>query len=205
MITVLSADFAVTATTLAECPRQPVPEVAFVGRSNVGKSSMINALVNRKKLVRVSNTPGRTRTLNFFDVTVEGRGRKTTLRLCDLPGYGFAKAPKAEREKWNEMISGYLEGRDQLRVVVVIIDAEVGPTADDLQMLDFLQETKPRILVVATKLDRLPKAKQKPRVIDVAKRLELPPGVVIGFSAVERMGVEGTWNALLDAAAAPRR
>jgi GTP-binding protein len=94
-IKVLSAEFVTTATKLEEYPRHPVPEVAFVGRSNVGKSSMINALANRKKLVRVSHTPGRTKTLNFFDVTLEHRAKKLVLRLCDLPGYGFAKVSKA--------------------------------------------------------------------------------------------------------------
>lgn len=204
MIHVLSADFVLTATTLEQCPWDPLPEVAFVGRSNVGKSSMINTLANRKKLVRVSNTPGRTRTLNFFDVMLDARGRKTKVRLCDLPGYGFAKVSKSERAAWHEMISGYLTGRKQLKVVVSIVDAEVGPTPEDEQMLEFLQETAARILVVATKIDRLSKAQRKPRLLQIMKSLELPAGTLYGFSAVERIGLEEVWGALLDAVGKPR-
>jgi GTP-binding protein len=198
MIKVLDAVFITTATKPAQYPREPLPEVAFVGRSNVGKSSMINTLAQRKKLVRVSNTPGRTRALNFFDVTIEHMARKRVLRLCDLPGYGFAKASKAERAQWEEMIETYLRERHTLKLVVSIIDAEVGPTPDDMQMLDVLQDMPPRILVVATKLDRLARNRRAGRVAVLAKQLELPPGALVGFSAVEHLGLEQVWHALLD-------
>jgi GTP-binding protein len=199
MIKVVGAVFVTTATEPRQYPREPVPEVAFVGRSNVGKSSMINALAHRKKLVRVSNTPGRTRALNFFDVTLERRAARTKLRLCDLPGYGFAKVSKAEREHWQEMIGTYLRTRHTLKVVVSIIDAEVGPTPDDLQMLEFLQDMPPRILVVATKLDRLGKAARRPRLDALARRLELPRGALLGFSATDGTGVDEVWGAVLTA------
>jgi GTP-binding protein len=198
MIRVLDAQFVTTATTLAQAPRDAVPEVAFVGRSNVGKSSMINTLAHRKKLVRVSNTPGRTRTLNFFDVTLEQGPRKRVLRLCDLPGYGFAKVSKAERQDWQVMISAYLEQRDRLEVVVSIIDAEVGPSQDDVAMLDMLEALPPRILVVATKLDRLAPGKRKPRLGALARQLDLPEGAVLGFSAVSGLGIDQLWGTLLD-------
>ncbi len=197
MIKVLSADFVTTATQPAEYPLQPIPEVAFVGRSNVGKSSMINTLANRKKMVRVSNTPGRTRTLNFFDVRLEHRARERTVRLCDLPGYGFAKVSKSERLAWDRMIDAYLTERHTLKVVVSIIDAEVGPTPDDLEMLDFLQDKPPRILVVATKLDRLNKAARKPRLKKLQQQLELPDNALVGFSSHEGLGHEELWRTLL--------
>lgn len=197
MIKILDAAFVTTATRAGQWPREPVPEVAFVGRSNVGKSSMINTLAHRNKLVRVSNTPGRTRTLNFFDLTVESHGKKRVVRLCDLPGYGFAKVSKTEREQWQAMIAEYLEERHTLKVVVCIVDGEIGPTADDVTMLDFLQTTPPKILVVATKLDRLGKSHRKPRVLELAKKLELPVEAVVGFSATERLGVQDVWNRLL--------
>jgi GTP-binding protein len=200
MVKVVDATFVTTATKAAQWPREAVVEAAFVGRSNVGKSSMINALANRKHLVRVSHTPGRTRTLNFFDVTVVSNAEKQTIRLCDLPGYGFAKVSKAERASWQTMISDYLEKRGQLAVVVSIIDAEVGPTSDDLAMLDFLQDAPPRILVVATKIDRLSKSRRKPRLLEVATKLELPEAAVVGFSAVERLGLSEVWNRILVAA-----
>lgn len=197
MIKVLNAEFVTTATRLEEYPRHPVPEVAFVGRSNVGKSSMINTLTHRKKLVRVSNTPGRTKTLNFFDVAVEHSAKKRVLRLCDLPGYGFAKVSKDERLAWDRMIDQYLKNRHTLKLVVSIIDGEVGPTPDDVEMLDFLQDKPPAILVVATKLDRLGKSARKPRLDAIQKQLELPPGGLIGFSSVEKIGHEEVWRALL--------
>lgn len=197
MLKITDAVFVTTATKASQWPREPLPEIAFVGRSNVGKSSMINTLANRNKLVRVSNTPGRTRTLNFFDVSIDSHGKKRTVRLCDLPGYGFAKVSKAEREQWHEMISEYLSQRRQLSAVVSIVDAEVGPTGDDVSMLDFLQGTPPKILVVATKLDRLSKAKQKPALHKVAAVLEVPGEAVVGFSAVDRTGVNDVWNLLL--------
>ena len=197
MIRVSEATFLTTASGRESWPPPRAPEYAFVGRSNVGKSSMINALCQRKKLVRVSNTPGRTRTLNFFEVKVEQGPKTTHARLTDLPGYGFAKASKDERASWQKMIGEYLKGRDGLRAVVAIVDAEVGPTADDVQMLDYLQELSPRVLVAATKLDRISKAGRKPRVWKIAEQLELPREAVVGFSATETLGFEEVWRALL--------
>lgn len=201
MIRVVDAAFVTTATKLEQYPNEPLPEVAFVGRSNVGKSSMINALAHRHKLVRVSNTPGRTRTLNFFDVTLEHKAKRRVVRLCDLPGYGFAKVSKAEREQFAEMIAEYLQRRDTLRVVVSIIDAEVGPTKDDVQMLETLEALAPRILVAATKLDRLAPGRRQGRVASLARELQLPDGAVIGFSSTAGLGLEAVWGSLLDATA----
>jgi GTP-binding protein len=197
MIKVHTAEFVTTATQLEDYPRHNVPEVAFVGRSNVGKSSMINTLANRRKLVRVSNTPGRTKTLNFFDVTLEHRAKKRVIRLCDLPGYGFAKVPKSERAIWDRMINTYLSNRHTLKVVVTIIDGEIGPTPDDLEMLDFLQDKPPRILVVATKLDRISKSARKPQLLKIQKQLELPANSLLGFSSNEDIGHEDVWRTLL--------
>jgi GTP-binding protein len=194
---ILSAEFVTTATEPKGYPTSPAPEVAFVGRSNVGKSSMINKLAMRKKLVRVSHTPGRTRTLNFFDVTLAHKGGTRVVRLCDLPGYGFAKASKTDRAEWQLMISKYLETRRDLKVIVTIIDAEVGPTSDDLKMLDYLVVQKPKLLVAATKIDRLNLARRKPRVLQLQKELELPPGSVIGFSSHEGIGHGEMWDVLL--------
>jgi GTP-binding protein len=205
VIHVLDARFVITAVEPKGYPAPGAPEVAFVGRSNVGKSSMINALAGRRKLVRVSNTPGRTRTLNFFDVDLERDGRRHRLCLADLPGYGFARASKGERASWEKMITTYLRVRDPLRVVVSIIDAEVGPTSDDFATLDYLQESKRRVLVVATKVDRIPKARRKPRLKEVVTQLALPPEAVLPFSATEREGVDEVWEALLDVCGAATR
>ncbi len=198
MIKLLDARFVITAVEEKGYPEGDFPEVAFVGRSNVGKSSMINALSGRKKLVRVSNTPGRTRTLNFFDVDVDRNGERRMVRFADLPGYGFAKVSKTERSSWQKMIETYLEKRRQLQIVVSIIDAEVGPTDEDQEMLGWLSERSPRVLVAATKIDRLNKARRKPRLVQLAQELELPLDVILPFSSVEKIGLEELWESLLD-------
>ena len=198
MIRVLDAQFVTTAVEPRGYPQGHGAEVAFVGRSNVGKSSMINTLTGRKKLVRVSNTPGRTKTLNFFDVSLERGKARHTVRLCDLPGYGFAKASKTERAQWDAMITTYLHKRHRLGAVVSIVDAEVGPTEDDLTTLEFLQAADRRILVVATKIDRLSKAQRKPRLRHVRETMGLPEEAVLPFSSVTHEGVQEVWDALLD-------
>ncbi|NVJ26303.1 MULTISPECIES: ribosome biogenesis GTP-binding protein YihA/YsxC [Myxococcus] len=198
MIKILDARFVVTAVEPKGYPQGHTAEVAFVGRSNVGKSSMINTLTGRKKLVRVSNTPGRTRTLNFFDVDLERGNFRHQVRLCDLPGYGFARASKADKAQWEQMITTYLEKRHRLEVVISIIDAEVGPTPDDLATLDYLQSHKRKVLVVATKIDRITKAKTLPRLQELSRQVDLPMEAILPFSSTERRGVDEVWGALLD-------
>ena len=196
MIRVLDASFLTTAVEEAGWPAADVPEIAFVGRSNVGKSSMINALTGRRKLVRVSNTPGRTRTLNFFDVLLERGELRRAVRLADLPGYGFAKVSRDERASWERMITTYLERRTSLRGVVAIVDAEVGATEDDVRTLAYLVSGGRRVLVAATKLDRLGKARRKPSLAAIAERLSVPRDSVLGFSATEKLGVPEVWESL---------
>lgn len=203
MIKVLDARFLTTAVQPDQYPKPIHPEIAFVGRSNVGKSSMINTLAGRRKLVRVSNTPGRTRTLNFFDVDVEWEGKRDTVRFTDLPGYGFAKASKTDRKSWQSMIDSYVDKRKILRAVVSIIDAEVGPTELDHETIDWLSEKPPKILVVATKIDRMVKAKRKPRRQELARQLGVPEDVLFVFSSTEPLGVDEVWEALLGAVSAP--
>lgn len=205
MIKLIEAAFVTTAVEPKGYPTDHLAEVAFVGRSNVGKSSMINALTARRKLVRVSNTPGRTRTLNFFDILLERGKARHKVRLADLPGYGFAKASKVDKANWETMITTYLAKRHRLEAVVSIIDAEVGPTPDDFQTLDYLQEAKRRVLVVATKIDRIPKAKRKPRILALSKELSLPLEAVLPFSATEKLGIDEVWEALLTSFGAATR
>ena len=195
---ILSADFLTTAAAKAGWPEPSVPEFAFAGRSNVGKSSMINTLVQRRNLVRVSNTPGRTRALNFFDVAVEDDGgQRHAVRFCDLPGYGFAKVSQAERQLWKKLIETYIAERQTLRAVVCIVDSEVGPTQLDVDLLGWTREVHRDAVVVATKLDRLGKAHRKPALASAAAALAVPATSVIGFSAKERLGVDAVWTELL--------
>lgn len=198
MIKILDARFLTTSVSPGNYPDDSAPEIAIVGRSNVGKSSMINALAGRRKLVRASKTPGRTRTINFFEVDLQAEGVTEHVRIIDLPGYGFARVGKAERARWDQMIETYLERRESLKIVVTIVDAEIGPTSADQQMLDYLSELKPRVLVVATKIDRLAKNRRKVRLAEIAKALRLTPDRVVMFSAVEGAGVEEVWEALLN-------
>jgi GTP-binding protein len=158
-------------------------EVAFVGRSNVGKSSLINALANRRQLAKVSNTPGRTQLLNMFVLPSGGA-------VLDLPGYGYAKVPGREKVGWQRMIEDYLLEREQLALVFVLVDGEIGPTKLDVQMLDWLRASGVPHTVVATKLDKVKPSKLATRKKELAKGAELDPGDVMWVSAAKGTGIE---------------
>ena len=194
-IQVFSAEFATTATRPQDWPRGPAPEIAFVGRSNVGKSSMLNALTRRKGLARVSNTPGRTRALQFFDVSYRpsAAARPRPLRFCDLPGYGYAKVSRAERDRWAAMIEDYMRGRDVLRAVVLIVDARHPPAESDLDAAAFLRDAGRRVVVAATKMDKLPRTRQGAALREAERAFGLAPGEAVSFSAVEGTGADLLW------------
>jgi len=203
--TTVAAEFLTTATRRAEWPVEPLPEVAFVGRSNVGKSSMLNALAERGRLARVSATPGRTRALQFFRVLRQpsASARPRPLRFCDLPGYGFAHVSREERARWAEMIEEYLRERADLVAVVLIVDARHEPPESDRQALAFLAGQGRRVLVAATKIDKLVTSRRRAAVRAVARGLGLPEEDVVPFSAVEGAGTGELWKrigALLGAA-----
>ena len=194
-VQVVSAEFARTATRPQEWPRGPAPEIAFVGRSNVGKSSMLNALTRRKGLARVSATPGRTRALQFFDVAVRPTpaARPRPIRFCDLPGYGFAKVSKVERDRWAAMIEDYLRERDVLRAVVLIVDVRHPPAESDLEALTFLRDGGRQVIVAATKTDKLPRTRVGAALRAVEADLGLGRGEVVPFSAMEGTGADALW------------
>jgi len=162
-------------------PETTLPEVAFAGRSNVGKSSLLNRLVHRKKFARVSNTPGRTREVNFFKVN-------DRFVFVDLPGYGYARISKERRAEWRPLIEGYLRTSEQLRGIVELLDARHDPTADDLKMLEFLGEIGVPTIVVLTKMDKLTPSERKVRGAERAAQLGLDSDQVIPFSAVTGEG-----------------
>ncbi|HEY8429443.1 MAG TPA: ribosome biogenesis GTP-binding protein YihA/YsxC [Sandaracinaceae bacterium] len=196
---VLDASYVATATEHSALPPPAYAEIAFAGRSNVGKSSLINRLVGRKKLVRTSSTPGCTRALSLFRARLRlGEGDEARIDLVDLPGYGFAKRSKKERRAWGPMIEGFLRERPGLRAVVVIVDVRRGPEDDDLDLLAFLEELRITPIVVATKIDKLPASKRKPALAALARKLGAPP---VGFSSVTGDGVEELWRRILRAAA----
>jgi GTP-binding protein len=196
---VLSAEFVKTGTKRDEWPAERLPEIAFVGRSNVGKSSMLNALARREKLARVSSTPGRTQALQFFRVVRQDSPavRPRALRFCDLPGYGFAKVPKAEQDRWARMIEEYLRERGDLVAVVLIVDARHEPPDSDREALAFLAAQGRRVLVAATKIDKLGKSHRFGAVKTVARALGVPEAEVVPFSAVEGTGTDALWTRLV--------
>jgi GTP-binding protein len=162
-------------------PDPDLPEIAFAGRSNVGKSSLLNRLIHRKKFARVSNTPGRTREVNFFKVNEQ-------FVLVDLPGYGYARISKEKRAEWKPLIESYLRKSPRLRGIVQLLDARHDPTNDDRQMLDFLGDLGVPTIVVLTKVDKLRAAERKRRLIEVPTSLGLDDDQVIPFSAVTGQG-----------------
>ncbi len=194
--TPLKLSFVESATRAHTLPESPV-EVAFVGRSNVGKSSLINALANKKQLARVSNTPGRTQVINLFRLD-EGRGHggrvdhdaEPSATVVDLPGYGYAKASKSIRNDWPEMIEGYLLERDELEMIFVLVDGAIGPTKLDVQMLDWLRYHGLPHTVVATKLDKVKSSKRPGRKKELAAGCQLDPGDVVWVSSTKGDGVD---------------
>jgi GTP-binding protein len=177
-------------------PEPTLPEVAFAGRSNVGKSSLLNRLVHRKKLARVSNTPGRTREVNFFKVN-------DTFVLVDLPGYGYARVSKEKRAEWRPLIEGYLRTSPTLRGIVQLLDARHEPTADDRGMLDFLAELGVPTIVTVTKTDKLTAKERARRVADLSAALGLDADQVIAFSAVTGEGRDELAEAIDELLAQP--
>lgn len=165
-------------------------EVAFVGRSNVGKSSLLNALGGRKALAHVSKTPGRTQLLNVFALGRDRPDDQPGPTLMDCPGYGYAKTSKATRESWGPMIESYLLGRDELRMVMVLVDGEVGPTKLDLQMLDWLRANGLPHTVIATKHDKVKSAKRQRRKRELAEACQLEPGDVVWVSAAKNVNID---------------
>ena len=178
----LQLKFVQSATRVHQLPELG-PEVAFVGRSNVGKSSLINALAHQRQLARVSNTPGRTQLINVFSHVAGGA-------VVDLPGYGYAKVPGHIRGDWSSMIEGYLLEREELVMVFVLVDGEIGPTPLDVQMLEWLRYNDVPHTVVATKSDKVKSAKRQRRKRDLADGCMLEQGDIVWVSASKNVGIE---------------
>lgn len=174
-----------SAVSKKQYPNTNLPEIAFAGRSNVGKSSLINKLLNRKKLARVSAQPGKTATINFYDID-------KTLIFVDLPGYGFAKVSKQEKEKWGKMIEDYLNEREQLIQVVLLVDMRHKPTNDDVMMFNWMVDSGFEPVVIATKKDKVKPSQRE----DALKLIKNTLGIdeVIPFSSEKGDGVDEVWS-----------
>jgi GTP-binding protein len=194
---VVDASFVAGAVEAGGLPPPALLEVAFAGRSNVGKSSLLNSLMDRRSLARTSRTPGCTRQLNIFEVRCADG---LMMRFVDLPGYGWARRSKDERNQWQSMIEGYLRTRASLRAIVLLVDVRRGVEEEEQQLLEFLRlprqvsEPKPlEIVLAATKVDKLSASARKPALDVVRKGVGLP---VIGFSSVTREGRDALWGRL---------
>ncbi len=195
---VVDARFVLGVPAAAQLPPPTLMEVAFAGRSNVGKSSLLNTLMQRHGLARTSGTPGCTRQLNVFEVALSEDRR---FHFVDLPGYGYARVSKAERRSWGPMIEGYLRERPSLRALFLLVDVRRGLEDDDVALLEFLTAVRPegscRVYVVATKLDKIVRAKQKPAVEAVKSVAKVP---VVGFSSETGAGRDELWRRIEKAA-----
>mgnify|MGYP001622917382 FL=1 len=169
-------------------PNSDLPEVAFVGKSNVGKSSLINCMVNRKSLARTSQNPGKTRTINFYNV-------ENIVHFVDLPGYGYAKASKSEIDKWGKMIEEYLLEREQLKSIILLIDIRHEPGANDKMMYEWLKHYGYKIIIVTTKSDKLKRSQLNKHISIISKSLGLnKEDILVPFSSETKDGRENLWN-----------
>ena len=183
-----NAEFSISAVAPEQYPDTDFAEIAFAGRSNVGKSSFINKVLNRKSLARISSKPGKTATVNFYNID-------NTVNFVDLPGYGFARVSKEEKRKWADMIETYLNTRETLSQVILLVDSRHKPTEDDMVMLNFIRSVCDHAVVVATKTDKLKKSEIEPslrRIIDTLKLCG--DDVIIPFSAVSGDGADMFWD-----------
>ncbi len=172
----------------SKIPENQMPEIAFAGKSNVGKSSLINTLMNRKSYARISGKPGKTQTINFYNIN-------RALYLVDLPGYGYAKVSEQEKQKWGQMVERYLHGSKQLRAVFLLIDIRHEPSANDKMMYDWIVDQGYPPIIIATKLDKIKRSQQDKQVKAIRQGLSLPSGTaVIPFSSVTKQGRDEIWE-----------
>ena len=185
-----SAKFICSAVTPEHYPPADLPEVAFAGRSNVGKSSLINKILSRKKLVRTSKTPGRTQLLNFFEIN-------KVYRFVDLPGYGYAKVPAEVQKRWRPMVENYLTSRSNMRGMVLLLDIRREPSKEDLNLWHWLQTMSIEVVTVTTKVDKLSRNKRNKQIAAIAKTLGCKKEELIEFSAMTGEGRHEIWKELL--------
>ena len=189
--------FSGSASSSAQFPRDGLPEVAFLGRSNVGKSSLLNALAGVKGLARVSSDPGRTRLINFFRVlgaTRPGGGGRGDMYLVDLPGYGYAKAPRQVREGWERLVTSYMDGREPLQLCVFIVDARHEPSEGDRLLRTWLDHHGHPYVVAANKVDKMGRGEARRRERAIAEAIGSGAQAVVPVSATRRTGVDELWK-----------
>lgn len=185
-----NVELVISAVRPAQYPGDYLPEFALAGRSNVGKSSFINKMIGRKSMARISSKPGKTQTLNFYKI-------EESIYFVDVPGYGFAKVSKTEREAWGKMIETYITMREQLKAVIQIVDLRHPPTQDDIMMYEFLKHHGIPCVIIATKADKIPKGKWQKHLKATKEGLDIKEGdEVILFSSETGLGKDQVWAAL---------
>ena len=183
-----SVELEIVCGVISKLPDTDKPEVAFAGKSNVGKSSLINGLMNRKSLARTSAQPGKTQTINYYNIN-------QAVYLVDLPGYGYAKVPQKEKEKWGKMIENYLHTSRQLKGVFLLIDIRHEPSANDRQMYDWIVYQGYDPIIIATKLDKIKRSQVQKHVKMIKEGLQVKPGTpILPYSAQTKQGREEIWN-----------
>jgi GTP-binding protein len=191
------AEFIISAVGPDQYPTDALPEIALAGRSNVGKSSLINRLINRKNLARTSSQPGKTQTLNYYRIT----GPEASLYFVDVPGYGYAKVSMSLRQQWGRMIERYLMEREALKLVILIVDLRHPPSKDDIAMYDWLAHYDKPICIVATKADKVPKSKWQKHLKVIRETLMVRGGhPIVLFSSETGLGKDELWKLLVEKA-----
>lgn len=185
-----TSEFVISAVAPSQYPKDMLPEIAFVGRSNVGKSSALNTILGRKKLAKVSSTPGKTRTINFFIVNNE-------FYLVDLPGYGYAKVSKSEKASWGKVMETYLNNRPNLQEVLLLVDIRHEPTNDDIMMYDWIKHFGFGSIVIATKSDKITKGRMPKHLKMIREKLKMPKeDKIIPISSLKKEGIEAFWTSI---------
>ena len=186
-----SSEIVVSAIKKEQYPSEGLPEIALVGRSNVGKSSATNALLNRRNFARTSQTPGKTRTINFYKINEE-------IYFVDLPGYGYAKVAKSEKDKWGVIMERYLQDRDELCAIFLLVDIRHEPTNDDVMMYEWIKHFGYNCVVIATKADKISRGQYQKHISIIRKKLNLAKDEkVIPLSSSKKTGVEDVWNEII--------
>lgn len=187
-----SSEITMSAVNKSQYPTDGIPEIAMVGRSNVGKSSSINTLLNRRNFARVSQTPGKTRTINFYLINKE-------FFFVDLPGYGYAKVSKSEKEKWGAIMERYLKDRKELCAIFLLVDIRHEPSKDDVMMYEWIKYFGYDCVVIATKADKISKGQYQKHISIIRKKLNLEKDEkVIPLSSLKKTGVEDVWNEIIN-------
>lgn len=188
--------FEISVMNKSQYPKNNLPEIVLAGKSNVGKSSFVNAMINRKSLARTSSAPGKTRQLNFYNMD-------NIFYFVDLPGYGYSQMSKAEQKKVGDSTETYLKNRKNINLIILLVDIRHKPSENDRMMMDFIKQTGHRYIVITSKADKIAKTKVQSYVDDIANELDVPEDLIFGFSSETKFNVDTIWDVIEESLATP--